>query len=61
MKIKILLQYGTVGALLIAALAVGLTQLHLTSELTSRLIEIGGFIVFLTLGYLLKRQDTNKN
>ncbi|WP_267904299.1 hypothetical protein [Pediococcus pentosaceus] len=40
MKIKILLTYSVVGAILIAALAIAMTQLHLTSTLTNRVVEM---------------------
>jgi hypothetical protein len=61
MKIKILLKYSVVGAVLIATLAIAMTQLHLTSALTNRVVEIGGLIVFLVLGALLKQKEANKN
>ncbi|MCT1175610.1 hypothetical protein [Pediococcus pentosaceus] len=61
MKIKILLKYSVVGAILIAALAIAMTQLHLTSTLSNRVVEIAGIIVFVVLGALLKRKAVNKN
>lgn len=61
MKIKILLKYSVVGAILIAALAIVMTQLHLTSTLTNQVVEIAGIIVFVVLGALLKRKAVNKN
>lgn len=61
MKIKILLKYSVVGAILIAALDIAMTQLHLTSTLTNRVVEIAGIIVFVVLGALLKRKAVNKN
>lgn len=61
MKIKVLLKYGLVGAVLIAILAVTLTQFHLTSESINHIVEIAGVVVFLTLGVLLKKNETKKN
>lgn len=61
MKIKILLKYGLIGAVLIAIFAVAITQLHLTSDLTNRLVEGAGLLVFLILGILLKKKEINKN
>ncbi|WP_234420660.1 hypothetical protein [Pediococcus pentosaceus] len=46
---------------MIAALAIAMTQLHLTSTLTNRVVEIAGIIVFVILGALLKRKAVNKN
>ncbi|TLQ04402.1 hypothetical protein FEZ51_04895 [Pediococcus stilesii] len=61
MKIKILLKYGLIGAVLIAIFAVAIIQLHLTSDLTNRLVESAGLLVFLILGILLKKKEINKN
>lgn len=61
MKIKILLKYGLIGAVLIAIFADAITQLHLTSDLTNRLVEGAGLLVFLILGILLKKKEINKN
>lgn len=60
MKVKMLLKYGVIGALLIAVVAVGLTSFNLPSTAINQISTFIGMVIFLILGVGLMRKAGKK-